>query len=156
MEKFLENLYEAEKTLKTASHIIYVTFPLVKDKHLLLKTLTELKKTISKCINAILQYEYLYKRIVLHQSPKANLKTFKEQCARRYNITLEELKQISELFDLVEKHKESPFEFVKKDKIVILSENLQPQTLTLEKIKVFLHVSKNILEKTKQGLKEDI
>jgi hypothetical protein len=152
MEKFFENIYKAEKNLKTVDHILYVTFPLVKDKRLLLKMLQEMKSIITHCITAILQYEYLYKRITLYKNAKENFKNFKEKCAPRYKITKEELVLISELFDFVEKHRESPFEFVKDDKIVILSENLNQKTLTLEKTKEFLMLSKDILRKTKEGM----
>jgi len=149
MEKFLENIEEAEKTIRFVDHMIYVTFPLIKDKRLLLKVLQETKTAITNCISSILQYEYLYKRITLYKNSKANFKTFIEKCASRYGISKEEIKLILELFDFVEKHKESPFEFVKKEKVVILSENLKPKILTIEKTKEFLMLAKNILRKTR-------
>jgi len=149
MEKFLENLEKAEKILQTASHLTYVTYSLVKDKKLLLKILSETKEAVANCINSILQYEYLYKRIRLSSDPKINLKTFIEKCAPRYNISQEDIQKILKLFELAEKHKKSPFEFVKEDKVVILSENMNSETVTIEKIKEFLVVSKDVLEKTK-------
>ena len=152
MKKFLETLQEAEKSLKTSDHMIYVTFPLVKDKRILLKVIQEIKKIITNCIKVILQYEFLYKRIKLYKDPKSNFKTFIEKCSPKYKITKEEIKIMLELFDFVEKHKESPFEFVKDEKIVILSENLKPKTLTLEKTKEFLITAKNILKKTKETI----
>ena len=47
---------------------------------------------------------------------------------------------------------ESPIEFVKNEKIIILSENLKIETINIEKIKEFLLLSKNILAKTKKGI----
>ena len=91
MEKFLENLASAEKTLQTAVHMIYVTFPLIKDKRLILKVIQETKNALTDCINSILQYEYIYKRINLYNDSKSNFKTFSEKCAPRYNITKQEL-----------------------------------------------------------------
>ncbi len=155
MEKFLENIEEAEKIIKTADHMVYVTFPLIKDKRLLLKILQEIKIAVTRSINSILQYEYLYKRITLYKSSKANFKIFVEKCASRYKIDQKEIKLILELFDLAEKHKESPFEFVKEGKVVILSENLKPEILTVEKTKEFLILAKNILKKTKENFKEN-
>ena len=118
MEKFLENIEEAEKTIQTADHMIYVTFPLIKDKRLLLKILREIKKAVTSCINSILQYEYLYKRINLYKDSKVNFKTFADKCAFRYKISKEEIKLILDLFDLAKKHEESPFEFIKKKKLL--------------------------------------
>ncbi len=152
MAKFLENLQEAEKIIQIADHWTYVSFPLIKDKKLLLKTMIEVKKALQYCINSILQYEYLYKRIRLFKNPKTNFQTFERKCAKHYNISQDEVKLISELFDIVEKQKKSSMEFVKNNKIVILSENLETKTIPLEKIKEFLLLSKKILEKTKNKI----
>lgn len=155
MEKFLENINQAEKSLKTTDHMVYVTFPLIKDKRILLKVIQEIKDSITFCIKAILQYEYLYKRIKLYQNPKSNFKVFLEKCAPKYNIDKNDLKIMLELFDYVEKHMNSPFEFSRGEKIVILSENLSSKILTLEKTKEFLILAKEILKKTKETIVKD-
>ena len=156
MEKFIENLQEAQKTIRIADHLLYMTFPLVKDKKLLLKIILELKKGLSYCINSVLQYEYLYKRIRLSSDSKSNFKTFQEKCAPRYNISDEEIQAVLEIFNLVEKHKQSPMEFVKNEKVVILSQDLQIDTITFEKTKEFLQISKDILRKIKLSLETKI
>jgi len=153
MEKFIEYLDEAKKKIQTVDHLIYITFPLIKDKRLLLKILLETKIAISKCINSILQYDYLYKKINLYKKSETNFKIFKEQCALRYQITKEEINLITELFDIVQKHKESPFEFIKNEKVIILSENSRYKTITIEKIKEFLILAKSILKKTTETIK---
>jgi len=152
MDKFLENLQEASKIISTADHMLYVTFPLIKDKKLLLKILTDIKMALSKCISSILQYEYLYKRIKLYNNPKTNFKTFEEKCAEKYGVTKQDTKLILELFDIIEKHKKSSIEFMKNTKIIILSQNLQQKTITAEKIKEFLTLAKNILKKIKETI----
>ncbi|MCK4647558.1 hypothetical protein KAT24_01345 [Candidatus Pacearchaeota archaeon] len=148
MEKFLENLQEAQKTIQIIDHMIYVTFPLIKDKKILTKILTETKNTITNCINSILQYEYLYKRINLYKDAKTNFRIFIQKCCPYYKITQKEIDSIKELFELVEKHKQSTIEFLKNEKIVILSENLKTETITIEKIKEFFNLSKEIMKKT--------
>jgi len=149
MEKFFENLEKSEKTIQTADHLLYVTYPLVKDKRLLLKILTEIKKGIASCINAVLQYEYLHGRVRLSSDSKINFKKFLDKCCPRYNISDTNIKKIIKLFDIVEKHKSSPFEFVKENKVVILSENMDSEIITLEKVKEFLDSSKIVLQKAK-------
>lgn len=152
MEKFLENLQEAETTLRTADHMFYVTFPLLKDKKLLLKILQDTKTAISKCISSILQQDYLYKRISLYNNQKANFRTFESKSSKRYNITEQEIRDIKDLFDISESLKQSSMEFLKNDKIVILSRDMQPKTITTEKIKEFLTLTKNILRKTQNAI----
>ena len=155
MEKFLEYLKTAEEKIQTVDHMIYVTFPLIKDKRLLLKILSEINLIILNIINSILQYEYLCKRINLTKDAKENLRIFIEECAPRYQIVEQDINLILEILDITKKHKESPFEFIKEEKVVILSENLKPTTITLDKSKEFLFMSKNILKKTKETMQKD-
>lgn len=154
MEKFIENINNAEKIVQTIDHMIYVTFPLIKDKKLLIKIILDSKIAVSNCISSILQYEYLFKRISLYKDPKTNFRIFEQKCAKRYQISEEEIKQILELFDIVKKHKESSFEFMKNEKVVILSEDLTQKIITIEKTKEFLILSKNILKKTKDTIQK--
>lgn len=149
MEKFLENLNEAEQLIKKIDHMIYITYPLIQDKRLILKVISETKNAIIKCINSILHYEYLYKRVRLTKDPIKNLRIFKIKCAPRYGISVEKIKLMLELFDLIEKHKKSPFEFKKQEKIVILSEDSTPKVIIIEDAKEFLALAKEILIKSK-------
>ena len=152
MEKFLESLNKAEKIIQAADHMFYITLPLIKDKRLLLRILLETNIAVANCINLILQYEYLFKRISLYTDSKENLRTFEKNCAPRYNITEQELRSIFELFDLVKRHKESPFEFMKNGKVVILSKNLEQKIISDEKIKEFLIIAKQVLKKTRNTI----
>jgi len=148
MNKFIESLQEAEKNVRTIDHMLYVTYPLIKDKRILIKVLKESKNSIFLCISAILQYEYIHKRIKLYEDSKRNFNTFIE-CSKRYGITSDEIKKILELYDIIERHKESAIEFYKNGKLVILSENMTQRLISLEKTKEFLGLSKEILKKTK-------
>ena len=152
MQKFLENLQEAERKIQTADHLVYVTYPLIKDKRILLKILTETKNAVASCINSILQYEYLYKRINLYQDPKVNFETFINKSSKRFTISSIEIKSILELFEITELHKQSPMEFIKDNKVIILTNNSKIHQISIEKIKEFLSLSKNILQKAKNKI----
>ena len=144
--KYILSLEQAKKSLQLADHLVYVTYPIVKENKLLLKVLEELSKAIISAINSVLQYEYIYKRILIYSNAKDNFETFK-RIALRYNISQEQLKNIIEILSLAEKHKKSPFEFAKNDKIVIMLENMKTDTLDLDKIKRFLLEAKDIIRK---------
>jgi len=152
-EKYFESLELAHKNLQIADHMTYITFPLVKEKRLLLKVLSELSSSILNTVNAILQFEYYWKRIQLYQDAKANFETFK-RLSPRYNIAPEQLKVLLEILNLAERHKKSPFEFVKNDRIIIMSDRLSPSYLTLEKIKSFLIETKDFLRKANLKIKK--
>ncbi|MEK6829444.1 MAG: hypothetical protein AABY15_04905 [Nanoarchaeota archaeon] len=153
MEKFLQNLQEADRIIKAVDHLVYVTFPLVKDKRMLLKILMETKKAVALCINVVLQHDYLYKKIRLYKDHKENFRTFREKCAPRYGISEQDAGKITSLFEIAEKHKKSPLEFVRNDKVVIMSENFQTHTITLEKTKEFVIMAKKMLQSIEKTLK---
>jgi hypothetical protein len=156
MEKFIESLTDAGKTTRAIDHMMYITYPLFKDKKILIKVLIETQSALTKCINAILQYEYLYKRIRLYKDPKDNFHTFLQKCAPLYEIQPGELEKIKELFILTKKHQQSTMEFVKEDKLVILSDDMKKETIDLEKIKGFLNLLKAVLQKAQQRILRNI
>ncbi len=146
-EKFIENLDKASRVLQTADHMLYMTYPLIKEKRLLLKILDETYIAFLNIVNAILQYEYLYKRVQLYSSARDNFSVFKNKCAPKYNISPQQIEKILEIFNLTEKHKKSPFEFVRNDKIVIMTNAFKTDTVTVEKMKDFILIAKDILRK---------
>jgi hypothetical protein len=152
MNKILKNIDDAEKRTNIAGHIIYVTYPLLKDKKLLIKALLEAKEIVIACISAILQNEYINKRIDLTRDSSNNFKIFSDKCASRYNINEREIQKIIELFELAEKHKESSMEFMKDNKVIILDRKMKVETLTVEKTKDMIELAKEILIKTKNGI----
>jgi hypothetical protein len=150
-ETFEISLEKAKKSIQTADHLTYVTYNIVKEQRLLLKIIEDLKDSLLNLINSTLQYEYYYKRIRIWNEAKENFNTFKKICPW-YNISQEEISKIIEIIRLFEKHKKSPFEFVKNNKIVIMSDNLKTDILTLEKVKEFLVTTKMILSKVESRL----
>jgi len=144
-EKFQENLNQAIKSLQIADHMTYVTFPLVNEQRLILKIFDEIYKSIVNCINAILNYEYLYKRIQIYTNNQENMRTFTNKCAKNYDLNNEQIKKILEIIQINKQHKQSAMEFVKQNKIVILSDNLHTQILDIYKIKEYLLLAKELL-----------
>ena len=152
-EKYQENLEDALKNLQIADHLAYITLPLVNDNRLLLKIFDSIYKSIISCINAILNYEYLYKRIKIYKSTEENLQTFVHKCAKNYNLTNKQIKEIKEIIILNKQHKQSAMEFVKKDKVVIMSDSLGTQVINIQKIKEYLLLSKELLMNAKNKIK---
>lgn len=152
MEKYQKNLKEAIRNLQIADHIAYVTFPLVNEQRLLLKIFDEIYKSIINCINAILNYEYLYNRVHLYENNSENIRTF-TKCAKSYNLSNEQIKKILEILELNKKHNQSAMEFVKRERIIILSDNLGTQILDIRKIKEYLILAKEFLMLVNEKMK---
>jgi len=155
MNKVLENLIEAERLIKTSDHLIYMSFPVIKDKKILTRAIINIYEATQKIISSILQREYLLEKINLTDNHNLNFKIFVEKCAPFYNINQEEIKSIQELFEIIKEHKKSPMEFFKNEQLVILSNNLETLTISLEKAKKFLNTTKLLLKKTKNNIIKD-
>jgi hypothetical protein len=147
MKKILENLNEAKKNIQTIDHMIYMTFPIVRENKFLLNILSKNSKVLKKLINSLLHYEYVYKRIKLYNNPEKNFQTFENKVSKRYNFTVEEIKEIKEILQLAKKHKESSVEFPRKNKVVILSENMEKQIIDLDMIKKQINLLKRVFKK---------
>ncbi len=153
-QKHLNSLKNAEKSLRLADHLAYVTFPLIGEQRISLKIITELNIFAIYLINAILQYEYYFKRINLYRDARSNLETFRSSCIKTYKFSDEEARALFDIMRLAEAHKKSPMEFVKNSNVVIMTDNMRTETINMEKIKNFIRVSKSIMGKTKERLSQ--
>jgi hypothetical protein len=146
-ENYLSLLEEAKKHLKTADHMMYITFPILKENRLLIKILEEICNSMLDTVNAVLQYESLMKRIKMYKDQSMNFEIFRQKCAMRYNILPEQINRIIEILGIAEKHRQSPLEFSRKDRFFIMSDNLRLETVGIDKLKSFLIVGKDVLTK---------
>ncbi len=146
MEKLRQLIGEANLNLKRADHLVYITYPLVKEVKLLYKITENIHTALIKAMEAILYYERLYKRIEPVKGDfEYELEMFKEQCARKYNIDRSFLVLIRDLQRIVEERKKSPMEFVRKDKFVICNENYKMHVLNYPKVKNYFEDAKKFI-----------
>ena len=147
-------LEKAYKDLKTADHMIYVTYPILKEKRLLSKILEGIDSVVRNIIKAILQHEFEFKRIKLYSDPHANFKIFEGSCADRYGMR-EQMETIQEILTLAEKHKECSMEFVRNNKMILLSDDLRTESITLEKLKMYVGTAKEIMKRAENVMSLD-
>ncbi len=140
-EDLQNNLRESIKHLQIADHMAYVTFPLVNDKRLLLKIFEEIYKSIVFSINSMVIFEKLEKKDISEDFIVAFLNKY----GKNYNFGSEKIKKISEIIDIIKKHRKSAMEFVRKDKVVIMSDSLSLQALNIVSIKEYLVLAKELL-----------
>jgi len=145
--KYIESLEKARRSRKIADHMAYMTYPMMGDKRLLLKIVDEIYSALIGSMNAILQYEYLKKRISLSNDADQNLKLLFEKCSQRYGISNDDVYSIREFFSLYQQHKKSPIEFQRKDKVVLMSDDFRTKIIDLEKIKKYIFLARKIEEK---------
>ncbi|MBU2639964.1 MAG: hypothetical protein KKG75_04650 [Nanoarchaeota archaeon] len=145
---------DAISALKRADHLTYMTLPLVKDNKLILTVLDNISLAMIHGMNAALEYERMYKRIMpLPENFNSRYHIFRDKLINKYNITIEEVELIRKLRDMIEAHKSSPVEFSRPDKFVICNENFRMKTVTVQDIKQYIVTTRNFLRKINVVLK---
>src|SRR3989338_1295550 len=133
MQDVTTTLNRANQLFKTADHLAYVTYPLLKDNKLIITILENLSEASIKAMESLLYYEKYYKRIQHFPSDfKSKIEIFRLTC-NHYNINRNYVALIQDLHDIIDKRKTSKMEFVKQDKYVIW-DNGHIVTLNYEKI----------------------
>jgi len=153
MEEHQKLIQEANRFLLTADHLAYTTYPLVKENKMLLAIVQNLNSALTHAMEAILQYDRLYKRIPpLPSNFDLKLDMFKTKCLTRYSLPRESIQLIRDLKLLIREHEKSPIEFSRKDKFVICSEEYRMRTLNIHKVKDYIVKSKPFIEKATRVL----
>lgn len=147
MEEFQTLTQQANFAFNTADHLAYVTYNLINDNKLIVVITENIYNALMKIMDAILCYERYYKRINLHPDIFETKFEILKNVAKRYNITREELLLIKDVKELIEHRNKSPIEFARRDKFVICSHDYKLRTLTLIKVKQYIQLTKNLIQK---------
>ncbi|MDK2849555.1 MAG: hypothetical protein PWP03_63 [Candidatus Woesearchaeota archaeon] len=148
---YIEKLDLAKKSLETADHILYVSYPLIKEPKLLLSAVESLYKCLEAAMEALLEFEYFYKRIPYYgNSFDSKFYMFKTQVSARYHIDRNFLLIFSELREILDWHNKTTLELRKDDKFMIFLSDYRVKTLTLNKVKEYLTFTKNFIRKIEQ------
>ncbi len=140
MEEYTKVMQEAIIAFKTADHLMYVSYPLLKDNKLLLALVYNLHISGFKAVYAFLLYEKLYKRLHLLPSDfQSRIDLFESHLMGKIDIRPEVCKIIKNLKSLVDQHQRSPIEFSRKDAYVLCNEDYSRLTkLTPELLRTYL------------------
>lgn len=154
MGDVVDLLKEANLSLKRADHMLYMTYPLVKDNKLIISILEHLHVSVGKAMDAILYHERMYKRVELFSDNfEVKFDIFKEKCSKLYNIDRRYLLLIEDLKKISDERKKSKMEFVKEEKYVICISNYATRVLTIDKLKEYLNTSRDFIRKVNLILK---
>lgn len=153
MEKSILLAKEATKAFKTADHLTYVTFPLLNDQKLFATIAEKLKEALDKGMYAVLEYDYLYKRIQFVPAEfQTRMMLFQQYATKKYGFDLKHFATMKDVEEIVTRRKESPIEFIRKDRLVIASSDFRLKTVTIEKIKEMVQNTKMFISKVNEVL----
>lgn len=156
MEKFQEAREKARKNIKVADHMAYITYNIVKDPKLLLAIMENIYLSLLNALRSILYYERTFKNIpAFSDNFEAQLLLFRNKVAPKHNISPEYADLLTELRDMLIKHKKSPVEFVRKDRFVICGENYKMKTVSIDEMKRYVAKAKEFIRKAERVTSEN-
>jgi hypothetical protein len=156
MEMVYALLERANKSLKTADHLAYVTYPLLKDTKLVILILENVNNALTLSVEAMIEYDRMFKRIMNIPSDfQSRLELFKRNSAPRYNIDREHIMLISEINHIMETRKKGTMSFMKDDRLVVCGTDFRTKTVDYEKTKDYVNRSKAYMAKINNILRQN-
>lgn len=143
---------EAIKKTTIASHLIYITYPVIKEKRLFIKILKTIAESLQKGIESALLFENHISKMRITRNFDLDYEIFKKdkRLHTLYNLTNEEIKIIENIFLLVKMYSKSVSEFIRNDAFVMMNENLEYKKIVLDDLKKYLFKAQDILNKIKK------
>lgn len=143
----IQNLVkESKQAFAKADHLVYMTYPTVKEVKLLFSAIETLNTALLKSLDALLLYERLYKRIVgVPKDLNSKLFIYKDYCVRKYDFNSEVEFLIRNLGKMIKARKGSPMEFARGGKLVICSDNFRMRVVDEKMVKGYLTLSRQFI-----------
>ena len=146
MERFHEELEAGRRHLRTADHLVSITFPLVKDNKLLLTAMENLFSGAKNLMASLLHYEEAFKRIPHFQGDYDTMAHwFRSKCVPYYNLSRDYGISLDELNVLADNHKTSAVEFTRGDGLVMFSDTCNFRKISLAELKAYIGIMKRML-----------
>lgn len=143
MEDYRKYREEAKKNIAVADHMLFVTYPLIKDPKLLLAIMENIFLTLTNSMRYLLYYERRFKRVPsFFDTFESKYRIFAEKIVPSYNLDEDVLTFLRRVKNILVAHKRSPIEFSRKDQFVICSDDYKLEVLGIKDLKHFLDRTK--------------
>lgn len=143
-------LEEAKRLIRNADHLLYITFPIIKENRLLAKILDEMGKAMGLLMEDVLQRE----KNVSSSGWGERMIDF-SKCSSKYGMDDAQISNLGRMMEMVQKRRESVMDFSRQDRLIMMSESLVTESLTSEDLKRYLSVSKDMLKKVENSFSKD-
>jgi hypothetical protein len=146
MEQYEFLKEKAFEKLNTADHLLFTTYPVVRDPKLLMSVLENINTGLNYAVACVLHHQRSLNKIpYFEETNKSRLEMFKNAVAPNLGLNPSYVKLISDVRATVLANKKSPVTFVKNDKLVICSPKYDIKALDANIVKRQLFEAKLFL-----------
>ena len=156
MGSYKELFNAAKKEMGLADHLLYVTFPLVKENKFLLAILEHIINSAQKTLQALIEHEHYYKRVRLCPPNFALQVSAYREIEKTYALDPIFFRLFKKLLEIQRFEKDSLVRFKRGDKYILTTgEYNQVTVLDLDNIKKFLNCTKKFVERVEPIVMKD-
>lgn len=143
MEQFQFLRDKAVEKVRVADHMLFMTYPVVKDPKLLLAVVENVFAGLDFGVAAVLHHQKLFKQIPPFQETfTSRFEMFRRTVIPQLGLSPNYVKLISDVRILISAHKKSPISFVKNDKYVICSPKYDIKAIDVGLVKRYIFEAK--------------
>ncbi len=141
------SLNSLKKSLSIADHLLFTTYPVVKDPKILLSVLAQVNDVYVQILDLILPLTVVGKERSKPSTFAVKFDRCKHYLKKNDKLCEEDFSSMQIIHDLVTLHRESAVEFIKKDKLVICSDNYSIKKITKTLLEKHVRQAKKIVKK---------
>ncbi|MFH1972562.1 MAG: hypothetical protein ABIJ18_03745 [archaeon] len=148
MQEVLNLQKEAKLAFAKADHLVYMTYPTIKEVRLLYSAIESINTALLKSLDALLLYERVYKQIgVFPKDLNSKLNIYMDYCVRKHGFDQEIGFLIRALNKIIEAKRNAPIEFARQGKFVICSDDYRMRIIDDKMVKKHLSMARPFIAK---------
>lgn len=156
MEQHLFLRDKAVEKINVADHMLFMTYPVVKDPKLLLAVVENVFASLDYGVGAILHHQRRNHKIPNFQETfSSRFALFQRSAVPMLSLSPNYVKLISDVRTLLSAHRKSPITFVKKDKFIICSPKYEIRSLDVGLVKKYIFETKIFVSQMNKIVSKD-
>jgi len=147
-ERHIELLQRAKKEIELASHMLYVTLPMIREVKFMLAITEHIVIAAHHALEALLEYERHWKRLdAFHYNFAVEINVYRVKgIETKYNFDSKFYRLLQKLLEIQRFDKESIVRFKRGDKYILTSHEYSMSVLDLDSIKRYSNLTKKFVE----------
>jgi len=147
MEKYQELYSNAKKEIEVTHHLLFVTFPLLKETKFLTAITNHIIKASKLALESLLEYKKHYKEIEPYPDNfAAQIDIYRTKLEKDLGLDLTYARLLTQLLEINKLDKETKVKFKRKQAYILTREDFSVITLDHDKVKRYANVSKRFIE----------
>lgn len=144
VQRFID---EAKDVFKSADHLAYMTYPMIREPKLIYSIAEKLYIVNSRIMDALLYHELSQKAIpVVPIEFETRLNLFRDHLAKKHRISNEIIEMIINLYELVQASRTCPIAFPKNESYNFYCNNTRTKTISIETAKKYINLTRQFIK----------